>query len=55
MQDLGTLGGSESEALGVSADGSVVVGDARNAEGRWRAFRWTASGGMRDLGTLGGN
>jgi uncharacterized membrane protein len=41
---LGTLGGSESEALGVSADGSVVVGWARNA-----AFRWTAAGGMEDL------
>jgi probable HAF family extracellular repeat protein len=54
MQDLGTLGGSESEAYGVSADGSVVVGWARNAAGRWRAFRWTAAEGMRDLGTLGG-
>jgi probable HAF family extracellular repeat protein len=54
MQDLGTLGGSESEAYGVSADGSVVVGRARNAAGRWRAFRWTAAEGMRDLGTLPG-
>jgi probable HAF family extracellular repeat protein len=52
---LGTLpGGNWSEATGVSADGSVVVGRARNAAGKWRAFRWTA-GGMQDLGTLDGN
>jgi probable HAF family extracellular repeat protein len=55
MQDLGTLGGDESVASGVSADGSVVVGGAYNAAGQLRAFRWTASGGMQNLGTLGGN
>jgi probable HAF family extracellular repeat protein len=52
---LGTLGGSESEAWGVSADGSVVVGRARNAAGQFHAFRWTAARGMQDLGTLGGD
>jgi probable HAF family extracellular repeat protein len=52
---LGTLGGNQSEAYGVSADGSVVVGWAYNAAGQRRAFRWTASGGMQDLGTLGGD
>jgi probable HAF family extracellular repeat protein len=41
-------------ANGVSADGSVVVGEAENAEGQTRAFRWTAARGMQDLGTLGG-
>jgi probable HAF family extracellular repeat protein len=52
---LGQLpGGLESEALGVSADGTVVVGTAINAEGFRRAFRWTESDGMQDLGTLGG-
>jgi probable HAF family extracellular repeat protein len=51
---LGTLGGFWSEAHGVSADGSVVVGWAHNASYQNRAFRWTASGGMQDLGTLGG-
>jgi probable HAF family extracellular repeat protein len=49
MQDLGTLGGDFSWAFGVSADGSVVVGSAQNAAGNWRAFRWTAAGGMEDL------
>jgi len=49
MQDLGRLPGSNwrdwSEAYGVSADGSVVVGIS------WPdAFRWTASGGMQPLG-----
>jgi probable HAF family extracellular repeat protein len=49
MQDLGTLDGNSSWALGVSADGSVVVGWAENAAGYQRAFRWTAAGGMEDL------
>jgi probable HAF family extracellular repeat protein len=50
------LGGSSSQAYGVSADGSVVVGGATNAAGQERAFRWTAFGGMQDLGVLpGGN
>ena len=55
MEDLGTLGGSESEALAVSADGRVVVGMAEDERGQRRAFRWTSEGGMEDLGTLGGS
>ncbi|GAB4311731.1 MAG: hypothetical protein Kow00127_01850 [Bacteroidales bacterium] len=51
---LGTLGGYESRANGVSDDGSMVVGYAYNETG-WqkRAFLWTAETGMMDLGTLG--
>jgi probable HAF family extracellular repeat protein len=54
LQDLGTVGGSESFADDVSSNGSVVVGQSRDAVGFWKAFRWTPSMGMRDLGTLGG-
>jgi len=54
MQDLGTLGGSMSEAYGVSADGAVIVGYAVDYLDRMRAFRWTEATGMQDLGTFGG-
>jgi probable HAF family extracellular repeat protein len=49
---LGTLGGSESIASGVSADGQAVVGWAKVISGEGHAFLWTPAGGMRDLGTL---
>ncbi|MGE0698075.1 MAG: hypothetical protein AB7O57_03190 [Hyphomicrobiaceae bacterium] len=52
--DLGTLGGSSSESTGISADGSVVVGNIVTASGVFpHAFRWSG-GVMTDLGTLGG-
>jgi len=55
IADLGTLGGDYSAALGVSADGAVVVGWAENGDRVERAFRWTSGEGMVDLGnTLGG-
>ena len=55
MTDLGTLGGNRSYATAVSADGSIVVGNARIiASTQYRAYRWTAAGGMENLGTLGG-
>jgi probable HAF family extracellular repeat protein len=64
MVDLGTLGGSESLAFGVNDNGEVVgcsditgtggscsAGESGNDV---HAFSWTATGGMVDLGTLGG-
>ncbi len=56
MIDLGTLGGSSSNATALDADG-VVVGYSRNADGNQRAFAWDPSSpvpAMLDLGTLGG-
>jgi probable HAF family extracellular repeat protein len=40
-------------AHGVSADGSVVVGQFTNIDGHYEAFRWTQAGGMVGLGGLG--
>jgi probable HAF family extracellular repeat protein len=45
VQLLGVLA-NDSDAFGISGDGSVIVG----VSAMWsRAFRWTASGGMQDL------
>jgi probable HAF family extracellular repeat protein len=50
---LGALaGGTDSQAFGVSADGTAVVGFSDRAGGA-DAFRWSG-GTMTDLGTLGG-
>jgi len=51
--DLGTLGGSYNEALGVN-DRGLVVGSSENDEGDERPFLWE-EGRMTDLGTLGGD
>ena len=40
MQDLDTLGGTDSQGFAVSADGSVVVGGSLTGGGQGRAFRW---------------
>jgi len=52
---LGDLPGGDLRggALGVSADGSVIVGTSNGASG-FEAFRWTASTGMVGLGDLAG-
>jgi probable HAF family extracellular repeat protein len=52
--DLGTLGGSDSSASAVNSSGQVV-GQSLTGDGAYRAFSWTAAGGMVDLGTLGGS
>ena len=43
---------SLSTGLGVSADGSVIVGYANVANSKAHAFRWDALSGMTDLGVL---
>ncbi len=61
FEGLGFLSGytNLSQAFGISADGSVVVGCSRFTFGAYgmydRAFRWTRAGGMENLGvgTLG--
>jgi probable HAF family extracellular repeat protein len=56
MTGLGDLGGSlpfpVSEAYGISADGLIIVGGARNAVDRDEAFRCNEIGGMEGLGIL---
>lgn len=61
MVDLGSLAGdgcsSYSFALGMSADGTSVVGETVNGNGgpcNYEAFRWTSGGGMVGLGDLPG-
>jgi probable HAF family extracellular repeat protein len=49
LDDLGTLGGTQSSALGVNTDGSVVVGYATDSSGTYQGFRWTSSGGMTSV------
>ncbi|MBI5762666.1 MAG: PEP-CTERM sorting domain-containing protein [Planctomycetes bacterium] len=53
MVSLGTLaGGTYSFANAISADGSVVVGYGDSPFSKGEAFRWTALGGMEDLGMI---
>lgn len=57
FQGLGILGGphvqADGYALGVSADGTVVVGASVDAALHYEAFRWTLDKGLTGLGTLG--
>jgi len=52
MKDLGTLGGSNSQASGIN-DAGQIVGNSTNAQGALQAFLYQ-KGSMQDLGTLGG-
>ncbi|MCM2395264.1 autotransporter domain-containing protein [Rhizobium sp. S95] len=46
MTDLGTLGGNSSYAYDVNADGTVVVGYAKDSADDNHGFRWTQTDGM---------
>ena len=51
MQDLGTLGGTQSGATDINDNGQAV-GWSYDSSGRQRAFLWTSGPGMQDLGTI---
>jgi probable HAF family extracellular repeat protein len=51
--DLGTLGGTTSNAWGIRPDGTMVVGSSLNATSQTQAFSWTG-GVMTGLGFLSG-
>ncbi|PNG14301.1 autotransporter domain-containing protein [Stutzerimonas stutzeri] len=53
VQDIGTLG-DETILSGLSANGGVAVGTARNRSGGSLAFRWSAGVGIEPLSSLGG-
>ncbi|MEW6602264.1 MAG: hypothetical protein AB1499_14930 [Nitrospirota bacterium] len=52
MKDLGTLGGTLSEAYGINDKGQIV-GYSETSSGSLHAFLYE-KGEMKDLGTLGG-
>lgn len=54
IQDLGTLGGDNSEAHAINND-RIIVGGSETATGDTEAFVWHADFGMQTLGTLGGD
>ena len=54
MQDLGTLGGSQSFAYGINSSGEVVGCSDVAGDLQRHAFKWTQTGGMQDLGSLTG-
>jgi probable HAF family extracellular repeat protein len=52
--DLGTLGGTESSALGINSSGWIVgTSLSANKNGLLNPFLWTPANGMQNLNTLG--
>jgi len=49
------LGNIPGEAIATSSDGRQIVGQAADSTGNGRAFYYTKSGGLIDLGVIGGN
>lgn len=54
IEQLTSLGGTNTEANAISADGNVIVGASDLANGEQHAVRWTSQG-ITDLGTLAGS
>lgn len=54
ITNVGYLGGLQTGISGISADGLAAAGDAYDGLGGNRAFYWTSTGGMIDIGDLGG-
>ncbi len=55
VTDLGTLGGSTSQALGINDLGQVVGESLMPDNVAVHAFLWSKQGGATDIGALGGN
>jgi probable HAF family extracellular repeat protein len=54
LNDLGTLGGGNTDATGISTSGSYIMGNYTDATNHDHSFISTG-GALTDLGTLGGN
>ncbi|HEU4720086.1 MAG TPA: PKD domain-containing protein [Gemmatimonadaceae bacterium] len=52
IQDLGTLGGSNSEAFDINASGQVIGSSQIAGDAVTHFFLWSTAGGMQDLNTL---
>ncbi len=52
MENLGTLGGNQTIAYDISADGSVIVGFSYVSAGDPYAFRWVSGSGIQQIGTF---
>jgi probable HAF family extracellular repeat protein len=55
VKDLGNLGGTLNQAVGINNIGQVVGGSTLTGDATPHAFLWTEDNGMKDLGTLPGD